>query len=172
MQSSTFLGVMELGGVIGSISLGYLSDVCMQRYPQNSVGNGRHYIIIPCFISLWISLVILRTHVMDMTTDINIALTLAFFMGAGVYSAINILGVLSLENANDDVSGFSNAICASVGIVGQLLVGLPFSTLVENSSWDVAMQVVEAFMISAITCFVASQWFRCTMKSEKPDKSQ
>lgn len=64
-------------------------------------------------------------------------------------------------------AGFCNAICASAGIVGQFLTGLPFSSLVDSYQWDGALQVVEALLLFTSTCFIAAQWLPCSMKQKK-----
>ena len=84
---------------------GYLSDVCLRQFPQKSTGSGRHYVIAPCFACVWLSVVILRTKISSLNDDITAALVLAFVVGACNYTCINVLGVLSLENVDDEIAG-------------------------------------------------------------------
>lgn len=50
-------------------------------------------------------MVTLRTTINDLGEDMNVALFLAFVIGACNYTCINIFGVLSLENVDDEIAG-------------------------------------------------------------------
>nr|XP_002130897.1 glucose-6-phosphate exchanger SLC37A4-like [Ciona intestinalis] len=159
--TGAFLGTLELGGVIGSIASGYLSDVAVAKIGIKQIGQPRHFVLFVLFPLLFLSMYALRVIVTDLPSQQTFVNGLGFVLGFCMYGIISLVGVLALENSADDIAGTTHAFCALLGNVGLTLAGLPFSAVMEYLSWNGALQLCELSIIISFLLFVFAQRSSC-----------
>ncbi|XP_077968666.1 glucose-6-phosphate exchanger SLC37A4-like isoform X2 [Styela clava] len=104
-MASTFAAVMEIGGVFGSVSAGVITDkICILMAKQKK-GNPRNYFLIPSIMTLVVAMMLMRTSLSDISSQISYALLLAFLIGFCLYSMLSIVGVMTVESSANDISG-------------------------------------------------------------------
>uniref|UniRef100_H2ZBP2 Major facilitator superfamily (MFS) profile domain-containing protein n=2 Tax=Ciona savignyi TaxID=51511 RepID=H2ZBP2_CIOSA len=159
--TSTFIGSLEFGGIIGSIASGYFSDVAVAKITFRSKGQPRHFVIFVLYPALLVSMFLLRTVVTDLPSQQTFVYILGFIIGFTLYGIISLVGVLALENSAVDIAGSSHAFCALLGNVGLTLAGLPFSVVMEYLSWNVALQLCEISALFSLVLFILAQRLTC-----------
>uniref|UniRef100_A0AAY4CB78 Major facilitator superfamily (MFS) profile domain-containing protein n=1 Tax=Denticeps clupeoides TaxID=299321 RepID=A0AAY4CB78_9TELE len=116
LMGSSFMSALEIGGLVGSVAAGFLSDralVCTVHLRIRSESS-----------KIWI-------------------LSLGAVFGFSSYGPIALFGVIANESAPSNYCGTSHAIVALMANVGGFLSGLPFSTIAKHYSWDMAFRVAE-----------------------------
>ncbi|CAM9765017.1 unnamed protein product [Lampetra planeri] len=175
LMGSSFLSALELGGLIGSIAAGFLSDRAVAKVGLSSHGNPRHGLLIGMMggmaVSLWAFRVFIgpdshqlaahsrsgpppapRLPVLLLNQILILALGFAF--GFCSYGPIALFGVIANESAPHNLCGTSHAIVALMANVGGFLAGLPFSTVAKHYDWSTAFWLAEV-ALGATTVAVA-----------------
>ncbi|XP_078388661.1 glucose-6-phosphate exchanger SLC37A4a [Cetorhinus maximus] len=152
LLGSSFMSALEVGGLLGSIAAGYLSDRAVARKGLRSHGNPRHGLLLSMMAGMAVSLYLFRVTVTTESTKLWI-LSLGTIFGFCSYGPIALFGVIANESAPSNLSGTSHAIVALMANVGGFLAGFPFSSIAKNYSWDMA------FWIAEVTCAVTTVAF-------------
>ncbi|KAI1893444.1 hypothetical protein AGOR_G00123790 [Albula goreensis] len=167
LMGSSYMSALEIGGLVGSIAAGYLSDRAVAQQGLRSHGNPRHGLLLSMMAGMFVSMYLFRVTVTPDSpkeTPIWVAalhplsvltgfteqeiwiLTLGAVFGFSSYGPISLFGVIANESAPSNYCGTSHAIVALMANVGGFLSGLPFSTIAKHYSWDMA------FWVAEVTC--------------------
>ncbi|KFP49100.1 Glucose-6-phosphate translocase, partial [Cathartes aura] len=167
LVGSSYMSALEIGGLVGSIAAGYLSDRAVARVGLSSYGNPRHALLLSMMAGMCVSMFLFRVTVTGDSPKENhfwtVALqpladltglkehelwilTLGAVFGFSSYGPIALFGVIANESAPANLCGTSHAIVALMANVGGFLAGLPFSTIAKHYSW------ATAFWVAEITC--------------------
>ncbi|XP_072886247.1 glucose-6-phosphate exchanger SLC37A4a isoform X2 [Hemitrygon akajei] len=152
LMGSSFMSALEVGGLLGSVAAGYLSDRAVARKGLRSHGNPRHGLLLSMMAGMALSMYLFRVTVTTESAKLWI-LTLGVVFGFCSYGPIALFGVIANESAPSNLSGTSHAIVALMANVGGFLAGLPFSTIAKKYSWNTA------FWIAEFTCAVTTVAF-------------
>ncbi|XP_006037676.1 glucose-6-phosphate exchanger SLC37A4 isoform X1 [Alligator sinensis] len=174
LVGSSYMSALEIGGLVGSIAAGYLSDRAVARVGLSSYGNPRHVLLLSMMAGMSASMYLFRVTVTSESPKENdfwiVALhplavltglkehelwilTLGAIFGFSSYGPIALFGVIANESAPSNLCGTSHAIVALMANVGGFLAGLPFSTIAKHYSW------ATAFWVAEITCTVSTVAF-------------
>ncbi|XP_075028864.1 glucose-6-phosphate exchanger SLC37A4 isoform X2 [Calonectris borealis] len=145
LVGSSYMSALEIGGLVGSIAAGYLSDRAVARTGLSSYGNPRHALLLSMMAGMCVSMFLFRVTVTGDSPKLWI-LTLGAVFGFSSYGPIALFGVIANESAPANLCGTSHAIVALMANVGGFLAGLPFSTIAKHYSW------ATAFWVAEITC--------------------
>ncbi|XP_061104612.1 glucose-6-phosphate exchanger SLC37A4b [Conger conger] len=166
---SSYMSALEVGGLVGSIAAGYLSDKAVARQGLRTYGNPRHGLLISMMVGMFVSMYLFRVTVSPDPKDVPVwmealhpvsvltglseqeiwILSLGALFGFSSCGPIALIGVIASESAPSNYCGTSHAIVALMANVGGFLAGLPFSTIAKHYSWDMAFWVAE--VICAVT---------------------
>lgn len=107
--ASTFISLVEFGGLFGVIFSGYLTDmICAYR---SNLATGRLPVAIGLVLTMLSSL-----HTLIFYTNTSsshfLFILVAFFLGSSTYGTIAIFEVIANESVPDHLSGTSHAIVA------------------------------------------------------------
>ncbi|KAM4704128.1 glucose-6-phosphate exchanger SLC37A4 isoform 2-T2 [Rhinophrynus dorsalis] len=149
---SSYMSALEIGGLVGSIAAGLLSDRAVARVGLRSHGNPRHGLLLAMMAGMAVSLYLFRVTVTPGSSKVWILILGAAF-GFSSYGPIALFGVIANESAPSNFCGTSHAIVALSANVGGFLAGLPFSTIAKHYSWDTA------FWAAEITCVAVTSLF-------------
>ncbi|XP_038634829.1 glucose-6-phosphate exchanger SLC37A4a isoform X2 [Scyliorhinus canicula] len=152
LLGSSFMSALEIGGLLGSVTAGCLSDRAVARHGLRSRGNPRHGLLLSMMAGMAISMYLFRVTVTAESTKLWI-LSLGAMFGFCSYGPIALFGVIANESAPSNLSGTSHAIVALMANVGGFLAGFPFSSIAKVYSWDVAFRIAE------VTCAVTTVAF-------------
>ncbi|KAM9456339.1 glucose-6-phosphate exchanger SLC37A4b isoform 1-T2 [Clarias gariepinus] len=174
MMGSSYMSALEVGGFVGSIAAGFISDKAVARQGLGTHGNPRHTLLITMMAGMAVSMYLFRVTITpDVTEEAPLwavalhpvsvltglsekelwILTLGAAFGFSSYGPIALFGVIASESAPSNFCGTSHAIVALMANVGAFLAGLPFSTIAKRYSWDTA------FWVAEVTCALTTVWF-------------
>ncbi|KAG7321757.1 hypothetical protein KOW79_014615 [Hemibagrus wyckioides] len=148
LMGSSYMSALEIGGLVGSLAAGYLSDRAVARQGLRAYGNPRHGLLLSMMAGIYVSMYLFRTTVTPESSNVWI-LSLGAVFGFSSYGPIALFGVIANESAPSNYCGTSHAIVALMANVGGFLSGLPFSTIAKHYGWDTAFWVAE--VICAVT---------------------
>ncbi|KAG5844592.1 hypothetical protein ANANG_G00164140 [Anguilla anguilla] len=63
LMGSSYMSALEIGGLVGSIAAGYLSDKAVARQGLRSHGNPRHGLLISMMVGMYVSMYLFRVTV-------------------------------------------------------------------------------------------------------------
>ncbi|KAM3830874.1 glucose-6-phosphate exchanger SLC37A4 isoform 3-T5 [Vipera latastei] len=174
LVGSSYMSALEIGGLVGSIAAGYLSDRAVARVGLSIYGNPRHPLLILMMAGMAASLFLFRVTVTGSSGKGNYSwnqflypladlvgftehelwiLLLGAVFGFCSYGPIALFGVIANESAPSSLCGTSHAIVALMANVGGFLAGLPFSTIAKHYSWETAFWAVEVICIASTVAF-------------------
>ncbi|XP_078538334.1 glucose-6-phosphate exchanger SLC37A4 isoform X1 [Lissotriton helveticus] len=174
LMGSSYMSALEVGGLVGSIAAGFLSDRAVARVGLRSHGNPRHGLLLSMMAGMAVSMYLFRVTVtpesskggslwtfalhplallLGLTEQELWILTLGALFGFSSYGPIALFGVIANESAPSNFCGTSHAIVALAANVGGFLAGLPFSTIAKYYSWDTA------FWVAEVTCAITTVLF-------------
>lgn len=165
---SSYMSALEVGGLVGSIAAGYLSDRAVARVGLRIYGNPRHGLLLSMMAIMAMSMYLFRITVTSDSSKLWI-LTLGAIFGFSSYGPIALFGVIANESAPANLCGTSHAVVALSANIGGFLAGLPFSTIAKYYSWDTA------FWVAEVTCAITTVVFFlcrniCTKMGRVPKK--
>ncbi|XP_032641788.1 glucose-6-phosphate exchanger SLC37A4 isoform X1 [Chelonoidis abingdonii] len=184
LVGSSYMSALEIGGLVGSIAAGYLSDRAVARVGLSSYGNPRHVLLLSMMVGMSASMYLFRVTVTSDSPKENdfwivalhplAALTglteqelwiliLGAIFGFSSYGPIALFGVIANESAPSNLCGTSHAIVALLANVGGFLAGLPFSTIAKHYSWATAFWVAEITCVSTTIAFFLLRNIRTKM---------
>ncbi|XP_039185695.1 glucose-6-phosphate exchanger SLC37A4 isoform X3 [Crotalus tigris] len=190
LVGSSYVSALEIGGLVGSIAAGYLSDRAVARVGLSIYGNPRHPLLILMMAGMAASLFLFRVTVTDSSAKGNYSwnqflypladlvgftehelwiLLLGAVFGFCSYGPIALFGVIANESAPSNLCGTSHAIVALMANVGGFLAGLPFSTIAKHYSWGTAFWAVELICIASTVAFFLLRNI-CTKMGRVPKK--
>ncbi|XP_056613187.1 glucose-6-phosphate exchanger SLC37A4a [Triplophysa dalaica] len=149
LMGSSFMSALEIGGLMGSLAAGFLSDRAVAKQGLGLYGNPRHVLLLSMMAGMCVSMYLFRTTVTAHSSNVWILLLGAAF-GFSSYGPIALFGVLANESAPSNYCGTSHAIVALMANVGGFLSGLPFGTIAKHYGWN------KAFWVAEITCTVTT----------------
>ncbi|XP_030631966.1 glucose-6-phosphate exchanger SLC37A4a isoform X2 [Chanos chanos] len=152
LMGSSYMSALEIGGLVGSIAAGYLSDRAVARQGMRIYGNPRHGLLLSMMAGMFVSMYLFRITVTPDSSKIWI-LSLGAAFGFSSYGPIALFGVIANESAPSNYCGTSHAIVALMANVGGFLSGLPFSTIAKHHGWETA------FWVAEVTCAVTTIGF-------------
>uniref|UniRef100_A0A3B3X1A5 Major facilitator superfamily (MFS) profile domain-containing protein n=1 Tax=Poecilia mexicana TaxID=48701 RepID=A0A3B3X1A5_9TELE len=154
LMGSTYMSALEVGGFVGSLSAGFISDRAVARKGLSTHGNPRHGLLILMMAGMYVSMYLFRVTITPEVPKIWILFLGAMF-GFSSYGPIALYGVIASESAPSNFCGTSHAVVALMANVGAFMAGLPFSTVAKQHSWDTAFWVAEVIMgITTIAFFL------------------
>ncbi|KAL8173440.1 UNVERIFIED_CONTAM: hypothetical protein K2H54_001504 [Gekko kuhli] len=149
---SSYMSALEVGGLVGSIAAGFLSDRAVARVGLSQYGNPRHALLLSMMAGMSASMYLFRATVTSSSPKLWILILGAVF-GFCSYGPIALFGVIANESAPSNLCGTSHAIVALMANVGGFLAGLPFSTIAKHYSWGTAFWVAELMCAASTVAF-------------------
>ncbi|XP_061606692.1 glucose-6-phosphate exchanger SLC37A4-like [Phyllopteryx taeniolatus] len=191
LMGSTYMSALEVGGFVGSLASGLISDRAVARSGLGTHGNPRHGLLIAMMAGMYVSMYLFRVTVtpeipkeaplwVQVIHPVSVLLGVSekeiwiLFLGAmfgfSSYGPIALFGVIASESAPSNFCGTSHAIVALMANVGAFVAGLPFSTIAKQHSWDMAFWVAEVIMAVTTVLFFFIRNMRTKMgRREKID---
>ncbi|XP_048199912.1 glucose-6-phosphate exchanger SLC37A4 isoform X3 [Perognathus longimembris pacificus] len=184
LVGSSYMSALEVGGLIGSIAAGYLSDRAMAKAGLSVYGNPRHGLLLLMMAGMTASMYLFRVTVSsDSPKDVAFwtpalhplaeltgfteheiwILVLGAVFGFSSYGPIALFGVIANESAPPNLCGTSHAIVGLMANVGGFLAGLPFSTIAKHYSWSTAFWVAEVICAVSTAAFFLLRNIRTKM---------
>lgn len=149
---SSYMSALEVGGLIGSIAAGLLSDRAVAKVGLRNYGNPRHGLLLSMMAGMVVSLFLFRVTVTPGSPKVWILILGAVF-GFSSYGPIALFGVIANESAPSNFCGTSHAIVALSANIGGFLAGLPFSTVAKHYGWDTAFWAAEMTCLAVTIVF-------------------
>lgn len=149
---SSYMSALEVGGLIGSIAAGLLSDRAVAKAGLRNYGNPRHGLLLSMMAGMVVSLFLFRVTVTPGSPKVWILILGAVF-GFSSYGPIALFGVIANESAPSNFCGTSHAIVALSANIGGFLAGLPFSTIAKHYGWDTAFWAAEMTCLAVTIVF-------------------
>ncbi|KAM5131812.1 glucose-6-phosphate exchanger SLC37A4 isoform 1-T1 [Mantella aurantiaca] len=171
---SSYMSALEIGGLVGSILAGLLSDRAVARLGLKSHGSPRHGLLLSMMFGIVGSMFLFRITVTPGSPKVNGILSIALeplaemsglneqevwililgaVFGFCSYGPIALFGVIANESAPSNFCGTSHAIVALSANVGGFLAGLPFSTVAKHYGWDTAFWAAEMSCLAITIIF-------------------
>ncbi|ELK12055.1 Glucose-6-phosphate translocase [Pteropus alecto] len=184
LVGSSYMSALEVGGLVGSIAAGYLSDRAMAKAGLSIHGNPRHGLLLFMMAGMTVSMYLLRVTVTsDSPKDAAFwtpalhplaeltgfkehelwILVLGAVFGFSSYGPIALFGVIANESAPPNLCGTSHAIVGLMANVGGFLAGLPFSTIAKHYNWNTAFWVAEVICTASTAAFFLLRNIRTKM---------
>ncbi|XP_034864987.1 glucose-6-phosphate exchanger SLC37A4 isoform X1 [Mirounga angustirostris] len=184
LVGSSYMSALEVGGLIGSIAAGYLSDRAMAKARLSIYGNPRHGLLLFMMAGMTVSMYLFRVTVSsDSPKDVAFwtsalhplaeltgftehelwILVLGAAFGFSSYGPIALFGVIANECAPPNLCGTSHAIVGLMANVGGFLAGLPFSTIAKHYTWSTAFWVAEVICAVSTAAFFLLRNIRTKM---------
>uniref|UniRef100_A0A8C7X5U3 Solute carrier family 37 member 4b n=1 Tax=Oryzias sinensis TaxID=183150 RepID=A0A8C7X5U3_9TELE len=167
LMGSTYMSALEVGGFVGSLAAGFISDKAVAQQGLKTHGSPRHSLLILMMGGMYLSMHLFRVtitpeipkeaplwakvlHPVSIMTGVSEQEIWILFLGAmfgfSSYGPIALFGVIASECAPSNFCGTSHAVVALMANVGAFMAGLPFSTIAKKHSWEVAFWVAEMIM--------------------------
>ncbi|KAK1900485.1 Glucose-6-phosphate exchanger SLC37A4 [Dissostichus eleginoides] len=109
LMGSSYMSALEVGGLLGSLAAGYISDKAMQG--KKIYGNPRHFILICMMVGMSVSMFLFRVTVTADSPKVWI-LCLGAAFGFSSYGPIALFGLIANESAPSNYCGTSHAIAS------------------------------------------------------------
>uniref|UniRef100_A0A8C6CDG5 Solute carrier family 37 member 4 n=1 Tax=Monodon monoceros TaxID=40151 RepID=A0A8C6CDG5_MONMO len=192
LVGSSYMSALEVGGLVGSIAAGYLSDRAMAKARLSMYGSPRHGLLLFMMAGMTASMYLFRVTVTsDSPKDVAFwtpalhplaeltgftehelwILVLGAVFGFSSYGPIALFGVIANESAPPNLCGTSHAIVGLMANVGGFLAGLPFSTIAKHYSWSTAFWVAEVICAASTGAFFLLRNIRTKM-GQVPKKAE
>ncbi|NXK88766.1 G6PT1 protein, partial [Formicarius rufipectus] len=167
LVGSSYMSALEIGGLVGSIAAGYLSDRAVARVGLSSHGNPRHALLLSMMAGMCLSMFLFRVTVTGDSPKV-ICFCLHFFLPLPVsafpglpYSCPGRL--VSTSELRTRALRRDYSFCLFSFAVGGFLAGLPFSTIAKHYSWATAFWVAEVTCIGSTVAFFLLRNIRTKM---------
>ncbi|XP_067930185.1 glucose-6-phosphate exchanger SLC37A4-like [Watersipora subatra] len=153
--AATYLAAMEVGGLVGSIFVGALTDLMV----RNGVGgrdptkSPRMIIVQLCVAGSTLFLNLFLFSINQDSTQTYMRL-LGFIMGFCMYGAISLLATIAVEKAPILVTGAANAVVGLAGNLGVLAAGSPLHYVASSWDWFTAFMGVNILCLLSFVILV------------------
>ncbi|NWY43584.1 G6PT1 protein, partial [Sylvia atricapilla] len=161
LVGSSYMSALEIGGLVGSIAAGYLSDRAVAKVGLSNYGNPRHALLLSMMAGMCVSMFLFRITVTGDSPK-NMRFLLAFFLPLPVSSfpekiTVSLVKETFSYNNLSTLTDFKKSnylfFCLFFVTVGGFLAGLPFSTIAKYYSWATAFWVAEVICIASTVAF-------------------
>ncbi|NXB38785.1 G6PT1 protein, partial [Eulacestoma nigropectus] len=160
LVGSSYMSALEIGGLVGSIAAGYLSDRAVAKVGLSSYGNPRHALLLSMMAGMCVSMFLFRVTVTGDSPK-NMRFLLAFFLPLPVSSfpeeiTVSLVKETFSYNNLSTLTDFKKSNYVTFKFyteVGGFLAGLPFSTIAKHYSWATAFWVAEITCIAGTVAF-------------------
>ncbi|NXR51203.1 G6PT1 protein, partial [Hippolais icterina] len=160
LVGSSYMSALEIGGLVGSIAAGYLSDRAVAKVGLSSYGNPRHALLLSMMAGMCVSMFLFRVTVTGDSPK-NMRFLLAFFLPLPVSSfpekiTVSLVKETFSYNNLSTLTDFKKSNYVTFKFyteVGGFLAGLPFSTIAKHYSWATAFWVAEVTCIASTVAF-------------------
>ncbi|KAL0994357.1 hypothetical protein UPYG_G00121080 [Umbra pygmaea] len=184
LMGSSYMSALEVGGLMGGLAAGFLSDRAVARQGLRTHGNPRHGLLLLMMAGMFVSLYLFRVTItteapkeapiwllalhplsvlIGMSEKEIWILLLGAMFGFSTYGPIALFGVIANESAPANYCGSSHAIVALMANVGAFFAGLPFSTIAKHYNWEMAFWVAEVTMAVTTVIFFLLRNIRTKM---------
>ncbi|NWX45200.1 G6PT1 protein, partial [Steatornis caripensis] len=153
LVGSSYVSALEIGGLVGSIAAGYLSDRAVARAGLSSYGNPRHALLLSMMAGMCVSMFLFRATVTGDSPKPPRCFLL-YLAGSCLVPYVQ-TGPGELPYVPKQLLADKTELvfCLFFLAVGGFLAGLPFSTIAKHYSW------ATAFWVAEITCTVGTVAF-------------
>ncbi|NXC97940.1 G6PT1 protein, partial [Certhia familiaris] len=153
LVGSSYMSALEIGGLVGSIAAGYLSDRAVAKVGLSSYGNPRHALLLSMMAGMCVSMFLFRITVTGDSPKVIHMQQLAI-----KEITVNLVKETFSHNNLSTLTDFKNtqvllAFFLFFITVGGFLAGLPFSTIAKHYSWATAFWVAEVTCIASTVAF-------------------
>ncbi|NXA56249.1 G6PT1 protein, partial [Nothocercus julius] len=159
LVGSSYISALEIGGLVGSIAAGYLSDRAVAKVGLSSYGNPRHALLLAMMAGMCVSMCLFRLTVTGESPKVIQALP------AEASGLVEIIVSLVKEPSSSmhygEVQVFQVFVLSLA--VGGFLAGLPFSTIAKHYSWATAFWVAELTCAGSTVAFFLLRNIRTKM---------
>ncbi|KAI8513523.1 hypothetical protein Bbelb_078470 [Branchiostoma belcheri] len=125
--------------------------------PLTGYGSPRHPYVISMLATMGLALYGFSDRVEADTLETTI-MTIAFLIGFTSYGAINLFGVLAIENSPSSLSGTSSAMWPwLLTVIGGLIAGYPFGLIAENYNWETVFIILEISVAVSLVLFIIAR---------------
>ncbi|NWS62720.1 G6PT1 protein, partial [Chunga burmeisteri] len=165
LVGSSYMSALEIGGLVGSIAAGYLSDRAVARVGLSSYGNPRHALLLSMMAGMCVSMFLFRVTVTSDSPK-NMRFLPCIFSPLPVSAfteEITVSFVRETFSYNDLITLTLKIFCLFFLTVGGFLAGLPFSTIAKHYSWATAFWVAEITCIGSTVAFFLLRNIRTKM---------
>ncbi|NXD17342.1 G6PT1 protein, partial [Nothocercus nigrocapillus] len=159
LVGSSYISALEIGGLVGSIAAGYLSDRAVAKVGLSSYGNPRHALLLAMMAGMCVSMCLFRLTVTAESPKVIHALPAE---ASGLNSCKCRNGSNSSTSKCDREVQVFQAFVLSLA-VGGFLAGLPFSTIAKHYSWATAFWVAELTCAGSTVAFFLLRNIRTKM---------
>ncbi|NXK51230.1 G6PT1 protein, partial [Chauna torquata] len=144
LVGSSYMSALEIGGLVGSIAAGYLSDRAVARIGLSNYGNPRHTLLLSMMAGMCVSMFLFRVTVTGNSPKVIRAQAVVYWAGVQVQPS-TLAAVRRYQWITLELLNFASFLFVFL-TVGGFLAGLPFSTIAKHYSW------ATAFWVAEITC--------------------
>ncbi|NXE15102.1 G6PT1 protein, partial [Lophotis ruficrista] len=162
LVGSSYMSALEIGGLVGSIAAGYLSDRAVARVGLSSYGNPRHALLLSMMAGMCVSMFLFRVTVTGDSPKVIPARAPDRNQGT---EKITVSSVKETFSSNHLITLTDSLLvsCLFFLAVGGFLAGLPFSTIAKHYSWATAFWVAEITCIGSTVAFFLLRNIRTKM---------
>ncbi|XP_077500160.1 glucose-6-phosphate exchanger SLC37A4-like [Amblyomma americanum] len=153
--ASAFMSCIECGGFLGGIVAGYITDWLIVWHTNKGDTSGaspRVPVSVVLVSGATVAFHVFGYSLTERSSELLIS-TIGLALGACLYGAMAIFGVVASECVPAHLSGTSHAIVAFGGSLGGVMSGLPLSLVAEHYGWSAVfflLEVVSAFTALAL----------------------
>ncbi|CAG5133327.1 unnamed protein product, partial [Candidula unifasciata] len=147
---SSFISSQEVGGIMGSILTGYISDYLVSKGEKTTRSRLKIIVLLSVLETLGLYLLIFHTTHQSFQIFMNF---FGFLVGFGMYGIISLLGVASMELAPENLSGTAHSLATLGGNIGRVMAGYPLSVIATWRTWHESFLVV---LLVSVACIVVS----------------
>ncbi|NXP02566.1 G6PT1 protein, partial [Thinocorus orbignyianus] len=170
LVGSSYMSALEIGGLVGSIAAGYLSDRAVARVGLSSYGNPRHTLLLSMMAGMCMSMFLFRVTVTGDSPKVTHARA-----ATGSCRDVPSVGFEKITVSFVKEAFFNNPLitltdlktllvfCLFSLAVGGFLAGLPFSTIAKHYSWATAFWVAEVTCMASTVAFFLLRNIRTKM---------
>ncbi|NWY06769.1 G6PT1 protein, partial [Nothoprocta ornata] len=162
LVGSSYISALEIGGLVGSVAAGYLSDRAVAKVGLSTYGNPRHALLLAMMAGMCVSMFLFRVTVTGESPQPCVPLVALYFkFSHGDSYKRRSRSRRSLSKRDGELEVFQGfLLCLAVG---GFLAGLPFSTIAKHYSWATAFWVAELTCAASTVAFFLLRNIRTKM---------
>lgn len=165
-----FKGTLEIGGFIGSVIIGFASDLVAKRPEElrSAYHNPKLSLAALCTILYSAGLYLICSPTLfNKDTPYPIFLSISFLLGACLFGPIQLYGVIATESAPPHLSGTSHAIVAACANLGAIISGYPVLKLASLYSLKYVFFLLFAISLACVGLMIICRLIATGMTSSK-----